>query len=143
MVLQNHIHTYEDRGHKKADQSPMSFREFLALFFPAMRGQPLPLVPPGPLPQYQARINWGRWIVDCLHCNSALDVTPTETQGICLDCGTEWFEIVFPSTPIKQGIETALLKRPGKRGGLFPNSNWDPGQAVADLHRDNQRMGIN
>ena len=142
MVLQGHIHTFEDRGHKKADHSPMSFREWLALFFSVMRNRPLPEVPPGPLPQYQARINWGRWIVDCPHCNSALDVTTADNQAICLDCGTEWFAIVFTPTPRKRNIETALLKRPGNRAGIFPHSNWYPGESVAHLNLENERMGI-
>lgn len=142
MVMQDHITEFEDLGHRHADQTPMTFRSFLEHAFLKTQRRPLPAVPPGPLPRYEARINWGRWIVDCPHCNSGLNVTTTDTTAICLDCGTEWFEVVFPPAARKRDIERRLLKRPGNAAKIFPHSNWYPGESVASLDRENLRMGI-
>mgnify|MGYP001582552977 CR=1 FL=1 len=141
-MLQDHIHTYDDLGRKVTGGNQVPFRDFLRVLYQRVQGQPLPPVPTVPLPQYQARVNWGRWIVDCPHCNSALDVTSSDTMAICVDCGTEWFEVVFPPPQQKRPIERALLKRPGNRAKVFSNSNWTPGETVANLERENRERGI-
>ena len=142
MVMQDHIHTFEDLGAKNADHSVMTFRQFLGETFLRLRGRPLPPIPPGPLPQRQAYINWGRWVVDCPNCNASLNVTPTDVTAICPECGTAWFEVVFPPPGIKVAIETILLKRPGNRGRAFPNSNWNLGETVGQLRTENLEHGL-
>ena len=142
MTMQEHIHVFEDLGAKRADGTTMTFREFILETFFRMQGKPVPAIPVGPLPQYPARINWGRWLVDCPNCNSALDVTPTDTIGLCLDCGTEWFEVVFPPPGLKVAVETILLRRPGNRAKIFPHSNWSPGETVAQLQLENLEHGL-
>ena len=104
-------------------------------------GTPLPETPEGLLPEYAARINHGRWIVECIHCKSALDVTPADTTAICLECGTEWFAVTFPSPGLKLAIEQVLLKRPGELGRGFMNSHWTPGESLAQLRAENREHG--
>ena len=141
-MLQDHIHTYDDLGRKVNGGNQVPFRDFLRSLYQKRQGQPPPPVPLTPLPQYEARVNWGRWIIDCPHCGSALDVTPSDTTAICVDCSTEWFEVVFPSAQQKQAIERALLKRPGNRAKVFKNSNWVPGETVDKLEAENKEQGI-
>ena len=144
MALQHHIHTFEDMGARYADGTSMTFHESLKEWWRRLHpGRAMPERPAGVLPQYDARINWGRWIVDCPNCNAALDATPTETIALCVECEAEWFEIIFPPLTRRNSIERALLKRPGNRAGtVFGHSNWYPGESIASLERENQRMGI-
>ncbi|MFE0699113.1 hypothetical protein [Streptomyces sp. NPDC058872] len=42
-----------------------------------------------------ARINHGRWVADCT-CMSAQIVTPADPRMWCVECGTGWWQVVFP-----------------------------------------------
>ena len=78
----------------------------------------------GPLPEptagntsgeVAARINHGRWLVDCSGCNSALVVDLSELVFMCVECGNagnegKWFNVIVPRN--RKAIETELLKRP-------------------------------
>lgn len=129
----------------------MTFTQMLASYYARFQGpswkrrrlgSPLPAMPQGPLPKYAARINRGRWIVDCPICNSALDVTPADVMAICLDCGTEWFEVVFPTPAMKQEIERLILKRPGDSIQGMINSNWSPGESLDVVRAENAQHGV-
>ena len=148
-IFLDHIQTFEDLGARNSDGSAMTFRQMLTSYYPLLRGvmgrkrplgHPIPAMPVGILPKYMARVNRGRWIIDCNHCNSALDVTPADTVAICIECGTEWFEVTFPFE--KATIEHLLLKRPGNLREGFANSNWVPGESVADLRAENLAHGL-
>jgi len=84
-------------------------------------------------PPLMARINHGRWVVDC-ECNGA-ELAFDEGIFMCQSCynaGTRHQTrlVVFPKN--RQAIETALLQRPE------PNRNWYPGETVTKLLAENK-----
>lgn len=83
----------------------------------------------------RARFNWGRWVVDCWACPSALTLAPWTTSMRCWDCGAESNLITWPPDP--DAIETILGYRPD------PNTrNWEPGETLLDLIAENTAHGI-
>jgi len=110
----------------------------------------------GPLPepteanisgQVAARINHGRWLVDCGGCNSALVVDLSQPVFMCVECGNaandgKWFAVTVPSN--RKAIEAELLKRPwsGRNPSEAVNRNWEPGETVAALKQENTDHGI-
>jgi len=111
----------------------------------------------GPLPEptaantsgeVAARINHGRWMVDCSSCtNSALVVDFSELIFMCAGCGNadnagEWLRITIPAN--WEAIEYELLKRPwnGRNPAEAQNRNWEPGENLATLRQENIDHGI-
>jgi len=93
----------------------------------------------GPLPEpteanisgeVAARINHGRWLVDCPGCNSALVVDLSEPVFMCVECGNagndgKWLKVTVPTD--LAAIETELLKRPmnGRNPAEAVNQNLE------------------
>ena len=110
----------------------------------------------GPLPdpteanisgEVAARINQGRWLVDCPGCNSALVVDLSQPVFMCVECGNaandgKWFQVTIPTN--RKAIEAELLKRPwnGRNPADAKNRNWEPGETVATLKQENTDHGI-
>ena len=110
----------------------------------------------GPLPEptagnttgeVAARINHGRWLVDCPGCNSALVVDLSEPVFMCVECANagnagKWFQVTVPTD--RADIEAELLKRPmnGRNPADAKNRNWEPGETVAALKQENAEHGI-
>ena len=103
----------------------------------------LGLPAPGELaggPILQARVNHGRWIVDCPNCFGAELADVDDLRFYCLSCGNRdvghrWLQVKLP--PNRTRIEELLLRRlqPGNR-------NWHPGESVAQLERENRLMEV-
>src|SRR6476619_6915198 len=87
-------------------------------------GQPDALIP---------RANWGRWIVDCPHCTSALAIDPEwgwvnpRERTVhdreffqCWDCGVR-AEVMWPPDDLIKSVERLLMMRPDPK-----NRNFDP-----------------
>jgi len=94
-----------------------------------------------------ARINHGRWLVDCPGCNSALVVDLSELVFMCVECGNaanggKWFAVTVPRN--RAAIEAELLQRPwnGRNPASAINRNWEPGETVATLRQENTDHGI-
>ena len=94
-----------------------------------------------------ARINHGRWLVDCPGCNSALVVDLGQPVFMCVECGNagnegKWFAVTVPDN--RKAIEDVLLKRPmnGRNPADAKNRNWEPGETVAALKQENIDHGI-
>jgi hypothetical protein len=94
-----------------------------------------------------ARINHGRWLVDCAGCNSALVVDLGWEFFMCVECGNnhnerKWLRVVVPEQ--REAIEAELLKRPwnGRNPAEAVNRNWEPGETVATLKQENIDHGI-
>ena len=110
----------------------------------------------GPLPdptedntsgEVAARINHGRWLVDCSGCNSALVIHLGQLVFMCVECGNDhnggkWLRVTVPAN--REAIETELLKRPwsGRNPASAINRNWEPGETVATLKQENTDHGI-
>jgi ribosomal protein L37AE/L43A len=94
-----------------------------------------------------ARINHGRWLVDCPGCNSALVISLSQPVFMCVECGNianegNWFHVTVPTN--RKAIEAELLKRPwnGRNPASAINRNWEPGETVATLKKENTDHGI-
>ncbi len=83
-----------------------------------------------------ARINWSRIVVDCprRYCTSALTLPPGWGKFQCWDCG--WTApIVWPAN--LPDLVAVLALRPDPK-----TRNWEPGETVMDLVRENIEHGI-
>lgn len=93
-----------------------------------------------------ARINQGRWVVDCpAGCGGALCVSAATPLFICIYCGSaenggRWYAVAFPAPATRTAIEDALLARPADDGWRAHLRNWELGETVADLLRQNQAL---
>jgi hypothetical protein len=72
-----------------------------------------------------ADINWGRWVVRCCWCGSAIVGDPTDPRfacGACMNDGGQWawMRVQYPVDRVE--IERMLMPRPPKR------RNWKPGE---------------
>lgn len=79
----------------------------------------------------KARVNHGRWVVDC-ECAGA-ELAFEEGLFMCLKCfnlkhNHRFLPVVFPRN--RQTIETELMRR------AIANRNWGVGETVADLQAD-------
>ena len=96
------------------------------------------------------RANWGRWIVDCPHCSSALMIDPEwgwvepRSQTFhprdffeCWDCGTR-AEVEWPPDELIFSAERLLMMRPDPK-----TRNFDPkSETLNDLMWENGAHGI-
>ena len=83
-------------------------------------------------PPLKARVNVGRWVVDC-ECNGA-ELAFDEGVFMCQSCfnakhGHKYRQVIFPKN--RPAIERVLLQRPE------PNRNWRPGETVGQLTAEN------
>ena len=98
----------------------------------------------------EARVNHGRWLVDCPYDLGSELLDPSEPVFVCLSCGNLGFnedtklqgdglllEIDFPVPGQMRQIEKLLSARPKEI-----NRNWSPGETVGDLQRENEEHGI-
>ena len=81
------------------------------------------------------RANHGRWITNCLWCNSAQEASRNDRLFYCAKCqnepiGNATVRVEWPDEP--DAIEALLLERPFRE-----NRNWEPHESVADLGREN------
>jgi len=83
----------------------------------------------------QARILYGRWLVDCPQCAGANDVDPDEPVYLCTSCGWpgNFAHVEFPHE--RAEIERLLLHRP------IHNRNWFPGETAEYLRWENITNG--
>lgn len=84
----------------------------------------------------QARYNWGRPIVDCPVCTSALTLPPQTPTFECWDCGAR-AEVEWPDAEFVAGVERLLSMRPA-----VETRNWHPGETLHDLLAENVEHGV-
>lgn len=83
-----------------------------------------------------ARLNHGRWLVDCRACPGAGLLNRLEPDGRfrCPDCGAGPHAVVVPDD--RDAIEDAVAPRE------ISNRNWRPGETVEDLIAANVEHGV-
>ena len=82
-----------------------------------------------------ARVNHGRWLVDCVACGSGAGVDPDWPEARCFGCGAIYTSVVLP--PDRVAIETVLVKRP-----RLDTRNWEPGETADTLRAENVERGV-
>lgn len=83
-----------------------------------------------------AEANWGRWVVRCPRCPSALDGVPGDPAFRCWECGAT-AAVDWPPEATVAGVERLLLMRPD-----VTTRNWLPGETLIDLVVENAAHGI-
>lgn len=88
-------------------------------------------------PPLEARVDHGRWIVDCPHCKGAECVTLDDPVFLCLSCGNEavggkLYRVKFPPPARRRKLEALLAERP-----LF-GQNWDPSISLTRVRTENE-----
>ncbi len=103
-------------------------------------GQPCSV---GLLMETAARLNHGRWLIDCPNCASATYCEPRNQFAIvwgepfnCVECGIKDVPVRYPAQGMRNQIEVAVRSRPEK------HQNWESGETVAFLLRENAERGI-
>lgn len=87
-----------------------------------------------------ARIDHGRWVVDCPFCPSAQMAFEEDHRFLCADClnadaSGAWVRVIWPKPAVRKAIEGPLVVRPKA------NQNWRPGESPAELRAENQARG--
>jgi len=95
----------------------------------------------------KAKINHGRWIVDCEvpNCNCAVVCSMKTPFFLCPECNNFsndgfWFSVEFPDNWID--IENVLVKRPALKDFNASNRNWFPSETLNDLMVENREHGL-
>lgn len=88
-----------------------------------------------------ARVNHGRWIVQCDNCHGAQLASRTDRRFFCTDCLNSaqkgrWRYVNWPSKADTAAIEEALAPRP------IANRNWEPGETIDRLLTENVVYGV-
>ena len=120
------------REHRGAD-----YRSNLAIYHAKTGLGPLPPVDPGNMgPPAVARVDLGRWLVDCGDCANAAVVDDLDLFFICTKCGSRgsWREVIMPAE--RAEIDEILLMRPGFRDANL-NRFWFPGESIDKLMMEN------
>lgn len=91
-------------------------------------------------PAVYARVNHGRWLTACPFCASQQHASPSDQWFYCAHChneavGSASVPVVWPNDAA--AIEALLLGRPFRE-----NRNWEPGESVEDLGRENVEHGV-
>jgi hypothetical protein len=96
----------------------------------------------------QAKINHGRWVIECPlndpatggRCGGAQLAHPVDHRFYCITClnydvGGRMVGVDWPAKPGELAVE--VLRRP-----LVSTRNWEPRESVSDLRGENARHGV-
>lgn len=88
---------------------------------------------------FEARVDHGRWIVDCPDCSGAEFALDSLPVFFCCSCRNVAVDgrrrpVALPSG--RTEIEAALLVRP------IENRNWRPGETIEHLLAENAEHGL-
>lgn len=89
-----------------------------------------------------ARLDHGRWVVDCPACPSAQLASFEDRRFFCTDChnaaaGGAWVPVRWPPANQLEAVEAELELRPADA-----TRNWRPGESVDDVRAENAAHGI-
>lgn len=121
------------------DQQGLPYQEFIGSYFYKSFGKSIP-AKDKIIGHLAARINAGRWIVDCPNCKSAVVASFQNAIFICSNCGSpenngKWYKVLFPAD--KEDIEKELLKRP-----KVENRNLELSEDLEMIKKENKEHGI-
>lgn len=91
-------------------------------------------------PLLDARVNHGRWIVDCPWCSGATILIDEDPRFFCCDCcntGADHRYLPVRVRPDREVVERLLMRRP-----RMENRNCRPDETPDDLMRENTAHGI-
>ncbi len=91
----------------------------------------------------KARLNHGRWVVDCSADDCEAVLFADREACVCRDVSV----CDHPAVPCGASIEATCPPRQADIDRLMnsrprPNRNWSPGETLADLKRENLLHGV-
>ena len=136
-------HDYQDEPFPRLSNASKDYVSWLRDMHELFRGEQMPNIPDERETSVKAFVSAGRWLWQCLGCNSAIpaeDRLPTSElpshyghPSICPECATQgWVDVVFPRS--RRTLEDELLKQPGRRANA-PIRDWKLGWKMWDLHQ--------
>ena len=136
-------HDYQDEPFPRLSNASKEYVPWLRDMYELFRGEQMPNIPDERETSVKAFVSAGRWLWQCLGCNSAIpaeDRLPTSElpshyghPSICPECATQgWVDVVFPRS--RRTLENELLKQPGRRANA-PIRDWKLGWKMRDLHQ--------
>ena len=136
-------HDYQDEPFPRLSNASKDYVSWLRDMHELFRGEQMPNIPDERETSVKAFVSAGRWLWQCLVCNSAIpaeDRLPTSElpshyghPSICPECATQgWVDVVFPRS--RRTLEDELLKQPGRRANA-PIRDWKLGWKMWDLHQ--------
>ena len=87
-------------------------------------------------PPLQAKINYGRWVIECPNCNNA-EFAFEDRLFFCTQCNNgngELRKVILPTK--RKQIEKVLGKR------LIVNRHWKSGETIDSLIAENKEHGV-
>lgn len=89
----------------------------------------------------RARVDHGRWLVDCIFCPNAVMLDPEDPRTFCLSCfnakgGYGWVWVEVPDADERAAIEKVL--EDGRDEHL---QSWSPGQTLDQLREEAPVLG--
>lgn len=131
---------YATRGDKVPP--PGTPRAFLPAFYFAPPGR-LVAIPGGTAPgkRVEARVNHGRWLVECPTCAAAQVASHGDRRFLCHGClnaasGGKWIRVDWPPPPVIARVEELLDVRD------VEHQNWTPDEPIEWLEAENERHGL-
>lgn len=100
---------YDQRHLYPGVETPEDARAYCEAFLAAHGTAARAIVPDGRT--VSARVDAGRWIADCPHCNDGIACWDGNPEGCCLGCG-HLYAVRFPPPKIRAEGVAALLERP-------------------------------
>jgi len=100
-----------------------------------------------------ARVDWGRWIVDCPWCTSAQNASREDHRFFCVECGNaavrgQWITVIWPDENDLVQVEMLLSMRPS-RDNQFWTPTWAtyapkhlPREEISVLVDENKEHGV-
>lgn len=82
-----------------------------------------------------AKVNHGRWLVDCPACGSGAFTHPEWRLACCANCGAVYRGVNFPEQI--EEVTRLLLERPRRE-----TQNWVAGEALWKLRFENRVHGL-
>ena len=121
---------YKDDPVPRIHMAHLGYIPWLRTCYLTFIGAEAPAIPDTFTMTVDAYVDSGRWLWDCVACNTAIEVD-LDQPSICVVCGSgNWLQVELPDN--RAEIESELLKQPGFRTSA-PIRSWRPGITLEDL----------
>jgi hypothetical protein len=118
--------------------SPQSVRAFWEQYAEGQRGAGKDFQLTRSRKKLVAYVSDSRWVADCRECSGGIALWSENEEACCLDCGTVYSKIDWPSPQETIEAEAVLAARPSDA-----QRNWrrDQGEGISDLKVENVSRG--
>ncbi len=123
-------HDYLDEPFPRLIGARRDYHSWLGRMYELFQGKQIPNIPAKRKTSVRAFVSAGRWVWQCLGCNSAIPAEDGSKlashyghPSLCPECDSQgWVDVKFPRN--RRRIEEELLKQPGHRSNA-PIRDWN------------------